>query len=48
MLFLHENFGYNYCLGVTEKILAKFKDYSIHKYASNVVLKCVDGYWNKG
>jgi hypothetical protein len=43
--FCYEFFGSERCLRVTEMILERFPQFSIQKYSSSVVLKCVEGYW---
>ncbi len=44
--FCYEMFDLERCSGITERILYRFGNYCIGKYASNVLLKCVSLYWS--
>lgn len=43
--FCYELFDLEKCAGITERILSKFYHYSMGKFASNVLLKCISTYW---
>ena len=43
--FCYELFDLERCSGITERILSRFTFYSMGKFASNVLLKCISIYW---
>ena len=44
--FCYELFGSQKSAGITELILVRFAQFSMQKYSSSVVLKCVAQYWD--
>ena len=44
--FFYEYLGSKFCWNITNVILERFKKYSVQKFSGNVLVKCVDSYWN--
>ena len=43
--FCYELFDLEKCAGITERILSRFFFYSVGKFSSNVLIKCISAYW---
>jgi hypothetical protein len=43
--FCYELFGESRSSGITEMIIEKFVQFSLQKYSSSVVSKCINVYW---
>jgi hypothetical protein len=45
--FCYELFGEDKSTGITEMIIERFQQFSLQKYSSSVVYKCLASYWTK-
>jgi len=43
--FCYELFGQEKCVAITERIIDKFTQFSLQKYSSAVIFKCINTYW---
>lgn len=43
--FCYELFGEAKSSGITQMILEKFHQFSLHRYSSSVVWRCINTYW---
>lgn len=43
--FCYELYDLEKCSGITQRILSQFAKYSMGKFSSNVLLKCISIYW---
>lgn len=43
--FCYELFGQDMCVAITERIIDKFTQFSLQKYSSAVIFKCINSYW---
>lgn len=45
--FCYEFFGEDKCAAITERIIDRILQFSLQKYSSAVVFKCVGSYWSQ-
>jgi hypothetical protein len=43
--FCYEHFGEEKCGAITDRIIDKFTQFSLQKYSSAVIFKCINTYW---